>query len=114
MEMFAPRYFVWILLEGTVGLFVLGQHQDKVSFSKRASSEDPFFTERLGAPKLTFEHQTPPHRPHAKQGLLEILGVNSQSHSNPSSKIKLRPIMKVHGASKFSRTFSWGDFYSNI
>ncbi|XP_031698803.1 neurexophilin-1-like [Anarrhichthys ocellatus] len=39
---------------------------------------------------------------------------NSQSHTNPSSKIQLRPIMKVQATSKFSRTFSWGDFYSNI
>lgn len=55
-----------------------------------------------------------PSIPLSKQGLWEILGGNSQSRSNPSSKLKLRPIIKVHGASKFSRTFSWGDFYSNI
>uniref|UniRef100_A0A3B4VLB4 Neurexophilin n=1 Tax=Seriola dumerili TaxID=41447 RepID=A0A3B4VLB4_SERDU len=40
-----------------------------------------------------------PFIPLSKQGLWEILGGNSQSHSNPSLKIK---------------TFSWGDFYSNI
>ncbi|KAI9536744.1 Neurexophilin-1 [Dissostichus eleginoides] len=116
MEMFAPGYFVWILLEGTFGLFVLGQHQDKLFFSKRASSEDPSSQKdsALQTGHLIPNTKLPLTGPHAKQGLLEILGGNSQSHSNQSLKIKLRPIMKVHGASKFSRTFSWGDFYSNI
>lgn len=53
-----------------------------------------------------------PSFPFSKQGLLELLGENSGSH--PSLNIKLRPIMKVHGTSKFARTFVWGDFYSNI
>ncbi|KAG7506399.1 hypothetical protein JOB18_004772 [Solea senegalensis] len=52
--------------------------------------------------------------PFPKQGFWEILAGHSQSHSNSSLKLKLRPIMKVHGTSKFSRKFSWGDFYSNI
>ncbi|KAF3853594.1 hypothetical protein F7725_014282, partial [Dissostichus mawsoni] len=96
--------------------FVLGQHQDKVSFSKRASSEDPSSQKdsALQTGHLIPNTKLPLTGPHAKQGLLEILRGNSQSHSNQSLKIKLRPIMKVHGASKFSRTFSWGDFYSNI
>ncbi|XP_076008207.1 neurexophilin-1-like [Genypterus blacodes] len=41
-------------------------------------------------------------------------GVTSQSQSDSSLKIKLHPIVKAQGTSKFSRMFSWGDFYSNI
>lgn len=60
------------------------------------------------------KHPVNHYIPLSKQGLLEILGDNTQSHHfNPSLNIKLRPIMKVHGAPK-SRTFSWGDFYSNV
>ncbi|KAF3704425.1 Neurexophilin-1 Precursor [Channa argus] len=55
-----------------------------------------------------------PLTPLLNRGHWEILGGNSQSRSNPSLKTKLYPFMKVHGASKFHRTFSWGDFYSNI
>uniref|UniRef100_A0A1A8MXB9 Neurexophilin 4 n=1 Tax=Nothobranchius pienaari TaxID=704102 RepID=A0A1A8MXB9_9TELE len=49
-----------------------------------------------------------------KQGLWDILGDNSEKMSNPSVQRKLQPIIKVHGVSKLSRTFSLGDFYSNI
>uniref|UniRef100_A0A3Q3J192 Neurexophilin n=1 Tax=Monopterus albus TaxID=43700 RepID=A0A3Q3J192_MONAL len=53
-------------------------------------------------------------QPLSKQRLWEILGENSQSQSNSSLKIKLQPMMKAHGTSKFSRTLTLGDFYSNI
>uniref|UniRef100_A0A673C3Y6 Uncharacterized protein n=1 Tax=Sphaeramia orbicularis TaxID=375764 RepID=A0A673C3Y6_9TELE len=47
----------------------------------------------------------------SKHRLGDILGGSSPSHLNPEPlKIKLQPIIKVHGISKFS----WGDFYSNI
>ncbi|XP_059181104.1 neurexophilin-1-like [Centropristis striata] len=123
MELFARRCFVWILLEGTFCLLVLGQHHANFTFSKTASPElnrdqDPPVQRNwaLHTQSLIQKTKQPisPLIPLSKQGLLEILGGNSQSHSNPSLKIKLRPIMKVHGTSKFSRTFSWGDFYSNI
>ncbi|XP_075948900.1 neurexophilin-1-like [Anarhichas minor] len=123
MEMFARQCFVWILLEGAFCLLVLGQHHANFTISKRASTElnrdqDPPSQKDWARQTRSLIQSTKlpisPLIPLSKQGLLEILGGNSQSHTNPSSKIKLRPIMKVQATSKFSRTFSWGDFYSNI
>lgn len=37
----------------------------------------------------------------------------SNSFSRPSN-VKLQPVTKVHRTPKFSTTFLWGDFYSNI
>ncbi|CAG5906673.1 unnamed protein product [Menidia menidia] len=53
-----------------------------------------------------------PPIPLAKPGLWEIPG--GKSHSNTSVKAMLQPTLKVRGISKLSRTFSWGDFHSNI
>lgn len=50
----------------------------------------------------------------SKQGLLDILEGTSEPLADPSRKTKLQPITKVRGISKLSRTFSWGDFHSNI
>ncbi|KAG7227875.1 hypothetical protein INR49_013669 [Caranx melampygus] len=103
---------------------VLGQHcQGDIIFDTRASSEVNNDQQPSSQKNWAFQTRSliqnnklpiSPLSPHSKQGLREILGGNSQSPSNPSLKIRLRPIMKVHGTSKFSRTFSWGDFYSNI
>lgn len=49
-----------------------------------------------------------------KQGFVEIPGGDTQSHSNRPSNVKLQPVTRVHRTPKFSRTFLWGDFYSNI
>ncbi|XP_068439567.1 neurexophilin-1-like [Clinocottus analis] len=120
MEMFTRQCFVWILLEGAFCLLVLGQHHANFTISS-ASAElsrdlDPDSQSdwALQAGSLIQSTKLPfrPFIPLSKQGLLEILGGNSQSHTNPS--LKIRPIVKVQGTSKFSRTFSWGDFYSNI
>ncbi|XP_039991265.1 neurexophilin-1-like [Xiphias gladius] len=121
MEMLACHCFVWILLKGTFCLLVLGQHHDAdFPFDKRASPELNRDQEPSSQKNRAIQTTSPiqntklpisPFIPLSKQGLLEILRGNFQSHSNPSVKIKLLPIMKVH---KFSRTFSWGDFYSNI
>ncbi|TKS89828.1 Neurexophilin-1 Precursor [Collichthys lucidus] len=102
---------------------VLGQDRGSFTFSKRDSPElnrdqDPSSQKNWASQtrSLIQNSKLPisPFIPLSKQGLLEILEGKSQSYSNPSLKIKLSPIMKVHGTSKFSRTFSWGDFYSNI
>lgn len=53
-----------------------------------------------------------PFIPLPKQPLQEMLGGHSQSH--PPLKTRLRPITNVPGASRLSRMFSLGDFYSNI
>ncbi|XP_030255474.1 neurexophilin-1-like [Sparus aurata] len=110
MEMFTRRCFVWILLKGTFCLLVLGQHPGNATFRKQTDSPS---TDSRDQDSFS-QRNWPPFIPLSKQGLVDILGGKSQSDSNPSLKIKLRPIMKVHGTSKFSRMFSWGDFYSNI
>lgn len=51
--------------------------------------------------------------PLPKQGLLQILGGHFQPQLNPALNIQLRPTTRVREASQ-SRTFVWGDFYSNI
>ncbi|XP_034414970.1 neurexophilin-1-like [Cyclopterus lumpus] len=123
MEMFARQCFVWILLEGAFCLLVLGQHHANFTISENASPElnrdqDSSSQKNWALQTRSMIQSTKlpisPFIPLSKQRLLEILGSNSKSHTNPSLKIKLRPIMKVQGRSKFSRTFSWGDFYSNI
>ncbi|XP_041672321.1 neurexophilin-1-like [Cheilinus undulatus] len=110
METFSRKTLVWILLRGTFCLLVLGERRGSFSREEHLSSQENWApqTRSLG------ENQKLPIMPFSKQGLLEILGGNPRSPSNPSSKFKLRPVMKVHGSTKFSRTFSWGDFYSNI
>uniref|UniRef100_A0A3Q1JF36 Neurexophilin n=2 Tax=Anabas testudineus TaxID=64144 RepID=A0A3Q1JF36_ANATE len=113
MEMFTRHCFLWTLLKGTFCLLILGQHQGNVASNKKAEPGlhgDPALQKWMPNTKPP----TSPFVPLSKQGIWEILGGNSQSHSNPNLKIKLRPTMKVQGTSKFSRTFSWGDFYSNI
>ncbi|XP_038592339.1 neurexophilin-1-like [Micropterus salmoides] len=109
MEMFARQCFVWTLLKGTFCLLVLGNF----TFSKRSSPElnrdQDLSSQKNWAPETKSLNQNTklpinPFIPLSKQGLLEILGANAQSSSNPSLKLKLRPIM----------TFSWGEFYSNI
>lgn len=100
---------------------VFGQQLSSFTFGKRASPElntDPSSQQKwmpqtgrlIQNTKLSIN----PSNPVSKQGLLDMLGRNFQTYSNPSLNIKLRPVMKVHGTSKFSRTFIWGDFYSNI
>ncbi|XP_034563812.1 neurexophilin-1-like isoform X2 [Notolabrus celidotus] len=120
MEMFLRKSFVWILLNGAVCLLVFGEHHGNSTFSRRVSPElnmdqHPFL-QKNWAPKTTSLNQDPklPIMPPTKQGLLDILGGNLQSHSRPPLNIKLRPVMRIHGSSKFSKRFSWGDFYSNI
>ncbi|XP_069547347.1 neurexophilin-1-like [Brachyistius frenatus] len=125
METFASHCFVWILLRGICCLVVLGHHQThgNFTFSKRASPE--LGKDRAASAQRNWVLQTRsliqnsklpgnPLVPLSKQGLWEILGGNPPSHSNPSLKMKIQPVVKVHGAAKLSRTFSWGDFYSNI
>ncbi|KAI3365276.1 hypothetical protein L3Q82_010368 [Scortum barcoo] len=95
---------------------ILGKHHSNFTFSKRTPlefSRDQEFSSQndweAQTRSLIQNHKLPisPFNPLSQQG-------NSQSYSSPSVKIKLRPTMKAHGPSKFSRTFSWGDFYSNI
>ncbi|AWP17687.1 putative neurexophilin-1-like [Scophthalmus maximus] len=123
MEMLVGHCFVWILVQGIFCLLVLGQHHHgNVTFAKRASPElksqdQEAFSQKNRAHQIGSQNiKLPigPLFPLSKQGLWEILGGNSQPHSNSSSKVKLQPIMEAHGTSKFSRKFSWGDFYSNI
>ncbi|XP_008281802.1 neurexophilin-1-like [Stegastes partitus] len=125
MEMFANYCFVWIFLKGTFCLLVLGQHQTHSNFTFIKRTAPQLHRDQEASPQNNWVLQTrslvqntrlpiSPFIPLSKQGLWEILEGNSQSNSNPSLKIKLQPIMKVHGAAKLSRTFSWGDFYSNI
>ncbi|CAI5658943.1 neurexophilin-1 [Oreochromis niloticus] len=126
MEMFACQCFAWILLKGTICLLVLGPHQthSNFTFTKRAPPH-PSRAHEISSQQKNSVFQSRsltqhtklsrnPFVPLSKQGFWEILGGNSQLHSNPSLKIKLQPIMKVHGTSKWSGTFIWGDFYSNI
>ncbi|XP_071767708.1 neurexophilin-1-like [Centroberyx gerrardi] len=125
METHARQCFVWILLKGTICLLVLGQDKthSNFTFGKAASTElngdqGPSTLKgwTLQTRSLTQNTKLPLQSslPLSKQGFWEMLGVNSQLDSDPSLKIKLRPIMKVHGTSKFSKMFGWGDFYSNI
>ncbi|KAM3592477.1 uncharacterized protein V6R79_019593 [Siganus canaliculatus] len=114
-EMFARR-LIWMLLEGTFCLLALGGQHVKLSKSAapelhRDPSSQRIWSHEMGGLTPSTKLPISPLLPLPKQGLLDILGGSS---SNPSFKIKLGPVMKVHGASKFSRTFSWGDFYSNI
>lgn len=51
-----------------------------------------------------------PFVPLSKSRVWSIPGGNPA----PPLKIKLQPVMKAHGASESSRTFIWGDFYSNV
>ncbi|KAK2820375.1 hypothetical protein Q5P01_023334 [Channa striata] len=107
--------------ETTVQL-ALGQHHSNFTFIKRSASklnrdlEPPSQENWPLEPRSMIQNNPPtsPLIPPPNQGRWEIFGGNAQSHSNPSLKIKLRPVMKIYGASKFPRTFSWGDFYSNI
>ncbi|XP_060951273.1 neurexophilin-1-like [Limanda limanda] len=124
MKLLAGRCFTWILQRGIFCLLVVGQrHHGVFTSGHRASAElngdqedssqkdqEPQTRRLIQNTKLPIS----PFIPLSKQGLWEILGGNSQSHSNSSLKIKFQPITKVHGTSKFSRKFSWGAFYSNI
>ncbi|XP_071319457.1 neurexophilin-1-like [Trachinotus anak] len=119
----AADWYIWNT-GGKRSRLVLGQHHHgDFTFDKRASSDvnkdqDPSSQKNWALQTRSLIQNTKlpisPFIPLSKQGLWEILGGSSQSHSNPSLKIKFRPIMKVHGTSKFSRMFNWGDFYSNI
>ncbi|XP_068614124.1 neurexophilin-1-like [Brachionichthys hirsutus] len=115
MEMSPMRCFVWLLVEGTFWL-ALGQQRGNFTFSvippqhrDQAASPQKGWTSQTGSSIQNTKLPIDPLIPLSKRGFLEI-----QSYSNPPLKTKLRPIMNVHGASKFSRMFSWGDFYSNI
>ncbi|XP_074519632.1 neurexophilin-2-like [Halichoeres trimaculatus] len=120
MEISARQSFVWILLEGAFCLLVLGEPHSNLPSSSRVSpalyrDEHPL-SQKNWAPKTRNLNQGSklPMMPPPKQRLLEILEGNLQPYSSPSLKIKLRPVMRVHGSSKFSSKFSWGDFYANI
>ncbi|KAM6897019.1 neurexophilin-1-like [Xenentodon cancila] len=124
MERFPFFCFVRVLLSGIFCLLVLGRQETYSNFTQGKTSPQ-LQRNQASSPQKTWMLQTrneiqnskvpiSPSIPLSKQGLLEILGGNSQSHSSPSVKINLQPIMKVHGMSKLTRTFSWGDFYSNI
>uniref|UniRef100_A0A3Q3VYU8 Uncharacterized protein n=1 Tax=Mola mola TaxID=94237 RepID=A0A3Q3VYU8_MOLML len=65
--------------------------------------------DETGSPSQNTKPPNKPPLPLSKQGFLDIPG-----GSSPSSNLKLGPVTKAHGKSKFSRTFIWGDFYSNI
>ncbi|KAM4525413.1 neurexophilin-1-like [Odontesthes bonariensis] len=111
MEVFPHHCFVGIFLKGTFCLLVLGAHEAELNGDQKAHKTWVLQTRSfVPSSKLPVPLSIPP----SKQGLWEILGGNSKSHFNPSVKIKLPPAMKVRGISKLSRTFSWGDFYSNI
>uniref|UniRef100_UPI0037E78EDF neurexophilin-1-like n=1 Tax=Semicossyphus pulcher TaxID=241346 RepID=UPI0037E78EDF len=117
MEMFARQSFVWILLKGTCCLLVLGEHHGNTAskgVSPELNKDQHQSSQKNWAYQIRSLSQNPklPIFPLSKQGLLEILEETPPSHSNPSLKIKLHPV--PHGKPKFSRTFSWGDFYSNI
>ncbi|XP_072229016.1 neurexophilin-1-like [Leuresthes tenuis] len=113
MEVFSHHCFVGIFLRGAFCLLVLGAHEAELNRDQEASSvKTRVLQTRSFVPGSNLP--VPLSIPPSKQGLWEILGGNSKSHSNPSVKIKLQPTMKVGGISKLSRTFSWGDFYSNI
>ncbi|XP_029383876.1 neurexophilin-1-like [Echeneis naucrates] len=123
MEMFAAHCFLWILLKGAICLLVLGHHTVDFTFDKRASPEvnknlAPSLQKSLPLDTQSLIQHTKlpisPFIPVSKQGLWGVLRGSSHSYSNPPLKVKLQPITKVHGTSKFSRMFSWGDFYSNI
>uniref|UniRef100_A0A8C5DE36 Neurexophilin n=1 Tax=Gouania willdenowi TaxID=441366 RepID=A0A8C5DE36_GOUWI len=99
-------------------LYLVLGHRHVHTFSKRASPElNRAFRTSSQTTSLTKNPKVPtdPIPPLIKQGLMEALtGTNSKSQPNPSWRIKLQDIMKPRGASKPSRTFSWGDFFSNI
>ncbi|XP_060884944.1 neurexophilin-1-like [Labrus mixtus] len=120
MEAFARQSCVWILLRGTICLFVLGEHYGSFTFCKgdapELNGDQHPFKQKNWAPKARSldQNQKLSILPLIKQEHLEIVGESPQPYSNPSSKLQRRPVMKVHGSSKFYRTFSWGDFYSNI
>ncbi|XP_028990712.1 neurexophilin-1-like [Betta splendens] len=120
METITRNGFLWILLKGTFGLLALGQNQSNFTFNKKTPpglNRDPVMQNNWTLPSRSSPpNSKPPFSPFiplSKQGLWEILGRSSQPHSNSNLKLH-HPSMKAHGASKLSRTFSWGDFYSNI
>ncbi|XP_040032213.1 neurexophilin-1 [Gasterosteus aculeatus] len=117
MEMFLGRCFVWMLLEGTFCSLVLGQHHANIPISQRAElngDQDPSSQKGRGLQTRSTELPVSPLSGPTKRGLLDGPGGHSRSQPHPSFKIKLRPVLKVQATSKFSTTFSWGDFYSNI
>ncbi|XP_034049565.1 neurexophilin-1-like [Thalassophryne amazonica] len=110
--------FVWILLKGIFCLLVLGHHKTNSNFiSGKTSTELDGKHNNLLQTRSLVQNVKPtinPFIPSSKKGLYDILRGHTHSHSNFSLKTQLRPIMNVHSTSKFSRMFSWGDFYSNI
>ncbi|KAF7642240.1 hypothetical protein LDENG_00261660 [Lucifuga dentata] len=114
-----------MLLKGIFCLLVLGQDEQHSNFSfyKGESTEPNREQEppteknwKLQTSSLTYNIKLPVNPPISlsKQAFWEMHGVTSQSHPNPSLKIKLHPITKVHGTSKFSGMSNWRDFYLNI
>ncbi|CAJ1081087.1 neurexophilin-1-like isoform X2 [Xyrichtys novacula] len=120
MGVFARQSVILILLNAAFCLFALGEHHANSTFSRRVSpqpnNDELSFLQKTWAPQTRSLSQNSklPVMPPQKQRLLGMLGGNSPSFFGRPLKTKHHPIMKVHGLSKFSRTFSWGDFYSNI
>ncbi|CAN9509227.1 unnamed protein product [Ophioblennius macclurei] len=117
MEMSVSHCFAWTLLKGSFCLLLLRQNQahSDFTFSDKASPELSIVREGSSQKLWVLQRQNnklppDPTAPLSKQGLREVLGRNSQSHS----KTKLQPAAKGHAAPKFSRMFTWGEFYSNI
>ncbi|XP_037546935.1 neurexophilin-1-like [Nematolebias whitei] len=117
MEMFPHRCLVWIFLRGSLLLLVLCLHGHS-TFSTSASPQ--LHKNQDGSVKI-WDLQTRSVTQNSslsmslsKQGLLEMFEGTSEPPADPSGTTKLQPIMKVRGISKLSRTFSWGDFHSNI
>ncbi|XP_047465529.1 neurexophilin-1-like [Mugil cephalus] len=103
MGTLASHCFVWMLLRGTFCLLVLGQ-QLQTDFPSSRDRPPPQKKKWLiQNPKLPLN----PFGPLSKEEVWTILSGNP----DPSLKIKLQPLMKAGGS---SRTFIWGDFYSNV
>lgn len=93
------------------------QHGGNFTRGNRAlpgNNQDPSAQKILSQTRSFIQNTKPAVKHFLKQGFVEIPGGDSQSHSDTSSNIKLQPVTKVHRTSTFSRTFIWGDFYSNI
>ncbi|XP_017295065.1 neurexophilin-1 [Kryptolebias marmoratus] len=118
MERFPHHCLVWILLRGSVLLLVLclqGNSTFSSSTSPQLHKDQGGSAQKIwGLQTRSVTQNSSPSISLSKLGLWEILEGTSEPHSDPSVKTKLQPIMKVRGASKLSRMFSWGDFHSNI
>ncbi|RVE59508.1 hypothetical protein OJAV_G00189340 [Oryzias javanicus] len=110
--MFPCCCFVCTLLRGTFCLLLLVPHKTHGSFIKTPSPHLYRNQEASSQRNWMFDgthvtHSSKPATTESKQSF----GAWS---SNPSTKTKHQPGLKLHGTSKLSRTLNWGDFYSNI